>query len=335
MTTSDRPRTRWGILSTGHIAATFVSDLKLLKDEADVVAVGSRNPATAAEFAAKHGIPRAYGSYAELAADADLDVVYVASTHNDHAPSARLCLEAGRAVLVEKPLTVTAAEAEDLLALARDRNLLCMEAVWTRTNPLIRRAAELVGSGELGAVRHLSAQFGFAFEGEEGHRLLDPAQAGGAILDLGVYPVHAAILLRGEPDGIFAYGDLATTGVDAHAAALLTYPATPHQPAATASIACSLATTMSSRLEVFTERGAIELDNFIRPASMRVWRSTDREAEPEHLITQWPGNGYTFQAQEVMRCLRAGLAESPLVPWADTLASMRTLDRWRAAVGAV
>ena len=140
-------RIRWGILSTGHIASVLTRDLALLPDEAEVIAVGSRGLDKAQRFANDYEIPRAYGSYAELAADPDVDVIYVASTHNDHLASARLCLESGKAVLVEKPLTVSAAETDDLLQLARERGLFVMEALWSRTNPLYRQAAEIVRSG--------------------------------------------------------------------------------------------------------------------------------------------------------------------------------------------
>jgi predicted dehydrogenase len=322
----------WGILSTGHIAATFARDLALLPHEAKLAAVGSRSLAKAAAFAREHGVARAYGSYAELAADDAVDVVYVASTHNDHFESARLCLDAGKAVLVEKPMTVTAAESEALVALARSNDLFLMEAVWTRTNPLVRKAAELVRSGELGAVRHVAASFGFAFEGDASHRLLDPGQAGGAILDLGVYPVHGTNLFLGEPAAVLGYGSRASTGVDSHAAATLAYPATDSRPAATASVLCSMEATLPTRLEVYCTAGRVEIDNFIRPDTMSVWRGNAADDSLETFTTSWPGRGYTFEAQEVMRCLRAGEIESPLVPWADSLACMRTLERWLAAV---
>ena len=323
-------RTRWGIVSTGHIASVFARDLALLTDEADLVGVSSRTLERAESFVAEHGFARAYGSVDELAADPDIDAVYVASVHNDHVASARACLDAGKAVLVEKPLTITAAESESLIALAGQRNAFLMEAVWTRTNPLIRKAVELVASGEIGAVRHVQVSFGFAFDGDPTHRLLDPAQAGGAILDLGVYPVHGVDLFLGEPDGLTGFGTIGGTGVDTHAAALLTYDAVEDRPAATAAIACSLETDLPTRLEVFGTAGSIVCENFILPAELRLVK--DRDSDPEVFVTQWPGQGYTFEAQEVMRCVRSGASESPLVPWASTLGTMRTLDRWQAAV---
>jgi predicted dehydrogenase len=326
-------RIRWGVLGTGGIARTFARDLALLTDEAELVAVGSRSLDRAQRFAGALGFARAHGSYEDLVADPDLDVIYVATPHHDHFPSTRLCLEAGKAVLVEKPLTVTPAEAEELIMLARRRGLFLMEAMWMRTQPLIRKAVEIVDSGVLGAVRHVSASFGFAFDGDASHRLLDPAQAGGAILDLGVYPVHAAHLFLGEPDELDGFGSLAETGVDSHAGALLHHHATAARPAATASLVCSLETDLPTRLEVFCSEGRVIIDGyFIRPAEVTIVRGRGEGAEEEVLITGWPGGGYTFQAQEVMRCLRAREAESPLVPWQATLAGVRTLARWQAAV---
>ena len=139
-------------------------------------------------------------------------MVYVASTHNDHFASAKLCLEAGKSVLVEKPLTTSPEDTEELINLAGDRGLFLMEAMWTRTNPLLRKAAALAASGDLGEIRHVSADFGFAFRGPPTHRLLDPAQAGGAILDAGVYPLHAVNLFLGEPAELLGFGSHAATG---------------------------------------------------------------------------------------------------------------------------
>lgn len=334
MTSAPFRRIGWGILGTGHIASVLARDLALLPDEAELVAVGSRRPESAQAFADEHGFARAHGSYTELAADPNVDVVYVASVHNDHFPSAQLCLEAGKAVLVEKPLAVSADQAEELVALARERGLFLMEAMWTRTHPLIRRAAEIAHDGEIGLIRHVAADFGFAFDGPATHRLLDPDQAGGAIWDAGVYPVHAVNLILGEPDRVLGYGGHAATGVEDHAAALLTFGATADRAPATAAVVCSLAVRFPTRLGIYGTRGRIMIDDFfIRPAEMLIFRGNDDNTVPEVLVTQWPGGGYTFQAAEVMRCLRAGQVESALVPWASSLAVARTLDAWRASVG--
>ena len=326
--------TGWGILATGHIASVFARDLALLPNEARLVAVGSRTLERAMAFAADHGIPRAYDSYAELAGDPDVDVVYVASSHHDHFASARLCLEAGKSVLVEKPLTTSPEDTAELINLADQHGLFLMEALWTRTNPLLRKAAALAASGDLGEIRHVSANFGFAFRGPPTHRLLDPTQGGGAILDAGVYPLHAVNLFLGEPAGLLGFGSRAATGVDSHAAAVLSYHATEDRPAATATVICSLEADLATRLEVYGSFGRVMInDFFILPKKMLIYRGHHRDVAPEVLVTQWPGAGYTFQAQEVMRCLRVGELESPMVPWRDSLSVARTLALWRTAVG--
>jgi predicted dehydrogenase len=285
-------------------------------------------------FAADHGIPRAYDSYAELAGDPDVDVVYIASPHHDHFLSAKVCLDAGKSVLVEKPMTTSPADTKELINRASDRGLFLMEAMWTRTSPLLRKAAGLVASGDLGDIRHVSADFGFAFRGSSTHRLLDPALAGGAILDAGVYPLHAVNLFLGEPADLTGFGSHAVTGVDNHAAAVLSFPANQERPAATATVICSLEVDLPTSLHVYGSSGRIMIDDFfIRPSEMLVYRGRHHDVAPEVLVTQWPGGGYTFQAQEVMRCLRAGELESSMVPWRDSLAVARTLALWQAAVG--
>ncbi|MDN5724495.1 MAG: Gfo/Idh/MocA family oxidoreductase [Propionibacteriales bacterium] len=316
-------RIRWGILATGGIATTITEDLLLLPDEAEVLAVGSRTLERAQDFATKHGIERAYGSYAELAADADIDVIYVATPHNDHLASTELCLRAGKAVLCEKPLTVTAAEAERLVTLAREQGTFLMEAYWTRTHPLVRKLAELVANGAIGEVRHVSAELAFCFDVDDDHRLLNPDLAGGAILDLGVYPVHIANLVLGEPQRVIGTGRLAGTGVDADATALLVHEN------ATAVVHCSMEASGPSDLHVLGTTGRLHLPHFLKSEKLIMHRDG---ADPEEFVQHLPGHGYTLQAQEVMRCLRAGLTESPLVPLDTTLETMRTLDAWRAAL---
>jgi len=243
----------------------------------------------------------------------------------------QMILAAGKSVLVEKPLTISAAESAELIDLAEANGRFLMEAVWMRVHPLIRKAAEVAASGELGAVRHVSAGFGFVLDGPETHRLLDPAQAGGTILDMGVYPVHAVNLFLGEPAEVSGYGSWRRTGVEGHAAALLSYPATEMRPTATASVISTFEVALPGALEVYCTAGRIMIEEFfIRPERMTIHRDG---AEPEELVAQWPGGGYTFEAQEVMRCLRAGEQQSPLVPWRDTLAVAWVLDEWRAALG--
>src|SRR6266851_6977602 len=176
-------RIRWGILGTGGIAHVFTDDLTRL-DNHIVAAVGSRTAATAQTFAAAYGIERAHGSYEALADDDEVDIVYVATPHSGHFAAARLCLMAGRAVLVEKPFTITAAQAEEIATLAAERRLFAMEAMWTRFNPVIRQISDLVTRGIIGQITSVQADFAIAPAYEPAHRLWNPDLAGGALLDL-------------------------------------------------------------------------------------------------------------------------------------------------------
>lgn len=308
---------RWGILGTGRIAGTFTEDLLLLGHK--VAAVGSRAPRTAEAFARRYGIDAAHGSYAELAADDRIDVVYVATPHSAHVTAARLCLEAGRPVLVEKPFATSAADARALAGLARERGLFAMEAMWTRFNPLVVRLRELVAEGAIGAVQSVFSDFSFAAEFDPAHRLWSPDLAGGALLDLGVYPVSFASMLLGVPGTVHASGAIAPTGVDANTGILLGYAS-----GAVALLHCGLLADSPQVTTVVGTDGRIELPApSFRPSAMTLHR---KGAEPETFGVELPGHGYTYQAEEVARCLAAGRTESPGMPLDETIAIAGILD---------
>ncbi|MFI2409767.1 Gfo/Idh/MocA family protein [Streptomyces sp. NPDC018947] len=321
-------RVRWGILSTGAMAATFTADLVDLPD-AEVVAVASRTKASAKEFAERFGIPRAYGDWESLARDEDVDVVYVATPHAAHRAAAGLCLAAGRNVLCEKPFTLNAREAGELVALARERGSFLMEAMWMYCNPLVRRMRALVEDGAIGEVRSVQADFGLAGPFPPAHRLRDPAQGGGALLDLGVYPVSFAQLLLGEPSDVTARAVLSDEGVDLQTGALLSY-----ESGALASVHCSIIGGTPNSASVTGSRGRIDVpDGFFSPDRFVLHREG---AAPEEFLAD-PADGprasLRHEAREVMRALRAGESGSPLVPLDGTLAVMRTLDAIRDRVG--
>ncbi|MDL4812994.1 Gfo/Idh/MocA family protein [Actinomadura opuntiae] len=316
---------RWGILGTGGIAAVFTEDVLRLPDH-EVVAVGSRSHGTAAAFAERYGIPRAHGSYADLAADGGVDVVYVATPHPMHYEPARQCLEAGRAVLVEKPFTTGAADAEKLVALARERGVFAMEAMWTRFSPLVRRLRELVAEGAIGDVTAVYADFSITSAYDPAHRLWSPELGGGALLDLGCYPLSFAWPLLGAPASVQATTSPAPTGVDANTGILLGYAS-----GAVALLHCGLRGDSPHAATVVGTRGRIDVASpFYRPASMTVVRTG---GDPEVLTADIEGHGYTYQAQEVARCLRAGLTESPLMPLDETVAILRTIDEITSRFG--
>ncbi|MEU0739212.1 Gfo/Idh/MocA family oxidoreductase [Streptomyces sp. NPDC006134] len=321
-------KVRWGILATGGIAAAFTADLVDLPD-AEIVAVASRTEEAARAFAGRFGVPRAYGDWAGLAADEDVDVVYVATPHAAHRAAAGLCLEAGRNVLCEKPFTLNVREAAELVTLARARGRFLMEAMWMYCNPLVRRLKALVDDGAIGEVRTVQADFGLSGPFPPSHRLRDPAQGGGALLDLGVYPVSFAQLLLGEPSDVAARAVLSPEGVDLQTGALLSW-----ESGALASVHCSLVGGTATSASVTGSLGRIDLPSgFFDPDRFVLHRDG---REPEEFAADpadGPRAGYRHEAREVMRALRAGETESPLVPLDGTLAVMRTLDTIRDRVG--
>jgi predicted dehydrogenase len=317
---------RWGILGTGGMARTFTEDLLALPDHA-VVAVGSRSAAAARAFGAAYGIERCHGSYPGLAADEDIDVVYVATPQARHLADASLCLRAGRAVLVEKPFAMTAGEAAELAELARRTGRFAMEAMWMRFNPAVQAALGMVTDGVIGEVRAISADFGIDIAGHPRHRLWRPELGGGALLDLGVYPVTLATLVAGRPTRAEAVSVPAPTGVDAQTGILLRYPS-----GAVALLSCSLLDASPGTARIAGSRGQIQLDApFFRPARLTLTRAGE---EPEVIAKPFGGHGYTHQAAEVASCLRDGLTESPTRPLSATVALMQVLDRIRVAATA-
>ncbi|WP_320779151.1 Gfo/Idh/MocA family oxidoreductase [Streptomyces sp. CRN 30] len=324
----DGQKVRWGILATGGMAARFTADLVDLPD-AEVVAVASRREESAKTFAERFDIPRAYGGWEALAHDGDVDVVYVATPHSAHRAAAGLCLEAGRNVLLEKPFTLNAREAAELVGLARERGSFLMEAMWMYCNPLVRRLKALVDDGAVGEVRTVQADFGLQGPFPPAHRLRDPAQGGGALLDLGVYPVSFAHLLLGEPSEVTASAVLSDEGVDLQTGALLSW-----ENGALASLHCSIVGGTANAASITGSEGRIDVpEGFFFPERLVLHRDG---RDPEE-FTADPADGQrdslAHEAREVMRALRAGETESPLLPLDGTLAVMRTLDAVRDRVG--
>lgn len=317
-------RTRWGILATGGIAAAFVADLALLPD-AEVVAVGSRRLDSAKAFATVHGIPRAHGSWAELAADPDVDVVYVATPHSAHHAATQVCLSAGKPVLCEKPLTLDRASAAELVAMARERGLFLMEAMWTRTLPAIRRMRELVADGAIGEVTAVHADFGIAGPFPPTHRVRARELGGGALLDLGVYPVTIAHLLLGVPKRISAQATLTPEGVDGNTAMIFGY-----EGGALATLHCGIEGAGPVSATVVGTRGRITVpEDFYRTTGLTVVR----DGQVEQVTFPREGNGMGYEAEEVMACLADGRVESELVPLSTTLEVMGILDEVRSMIG--
>jgi predicted dehydrogenase len=313
---------RWGFLGAGGIAASMAADLHHGNNL--LYSVAARDAARAAAFAARFGARHSHGSYRALIEDPDVDIVYVATTHPLHREQALRAIDAGKPVLVEKPLALNAAQAREVLKAARDKGVFAMEAMWMRANPLIVRAREMVADGMIGDVVAVQADFSIEHEFDPGHRLYDLANGGGALLDLGVYPMHFAWLFLGRPDTQQVLGTLSPTGADAIVATQWGYAS-----GATAQLRCAMTAWTPGRAVIAGTTGSISVEPwFIRPERLVVTVNGGGESRVEGEET-----GYGPQIEEVERCLREGLLESRLVPHADTIAILEMIDLARADLG--
>ncbi len=316
---------RWGILGAGNIAHKFAAGLAVLPD-AQLVAVGSRTPGKADTFADMWSAPHRHTSYESLAADPDVDVVYVATPHPLHAEDSLLCLNAGKAVLCEKPFTVNAAQAQPVIDKAREKGLFLMEGMWTRFFPIMARVRELGKEGAIGDVRMVQADFGFRAGVNPESRLFSPALAGGGLLDVGIYPLSLASMLLGAPTQITGVAQLGETGVDEQAAMSLLY-----DDGRIASLTTGIRTNTPHEAHILGTDGSIKIHNpWWQPSAMTV-----KAGGKEEVVTLpfAEGTGFQFEAQEVAACLRAGQAESAIMPLNETLQILRTMDTLRAQWG--
>lgn len=321
--TSSEP-IRWGILGAGSIAATVGADIAASRGST-LAAVGARDLGRAEAFAAANGVARAYGSYAELLADPDVDVVYIATTHGQHHEHALLALDAGKPVLVEKAFAINAQQARQIVALARERRLFCMEAMWMRFNPLVRRAQEVVASGAIGEIVSVSAELCSRFEFDPKHRLFDLEAGGGALLDLGVYPITFAWLFLGAAEHVDTIGTLSPTGSDATVSIQCGY-----RDGAIAQILTSAVSHSPGAGNICGTLGTVEIGPRIHRATTL---TVTTEAGEEQTTAPIIGNGYGLEVAEVERCLRAGELESPLVPLDETVAILEMIDDIRQRLG--
>ena len=312
----------WGILGPGNIAQKFATDLERLPG-ARVVAVGSRSAERASAFAARFGAARAYGSYEELAADPQVDAVYVATPHTFHKEHTLLCLEHGKAVLCEKPMGVNEQQVRDMVACARAHDVFLMGAMWTRFLPVIAKVREWVQEGAIGDVRMVSADFCFRTSWRPEGRLLNPDLAGGALLDVGVYTVaFASMILGHSPVEIQASAHIGETGVDEQTAMLLRYP-----DGALAMLSCAVRTRTPHDAWIYGTEGSIHIPAFWHAPSALLQVGN---AEPVEFCGPV---GYQYEAAEVMSCLEAGEKESATMPLNESIAIARTLEQARSIIG--
>jgi predicted dehydrogenase len=317
---------RWGILATGGIAGAFASDLRTAGR--DLVAVGSRSQESADAFAARFDIPRAHASYEALVADPEVDIVYVSTPHPMHHENARLALEAGKHVLVEKAFTLNRAEAEDLQRLGAERGLLVMEAMWTRYLPHMIRIREIIAEGTLGEIRAVSADHTQLLPSDPAHRLNALELGGGALLDLGIYPVSFVWDILGAPTTVKAVGRLIETGADAEVATVMT-----HEGGAVSTTLSSSRGAGPNAASIVGTAARIEIDRvWYSPTMFRVVLPDGTVAE-EFASDEVAGRGMEYQARAAERYVADGSRDSDLLPVAESVGIMGTLDEIRAQIG--
>ena len=324
---SEAPPLNWGVLAPGGIAATMVEALQRYTRQR-VVAVGSRSAGRADAFARRFGIERAHGSYEALVADPAVDAVYIASPHSHHRDHALLAIAAGKHVLVEKAFTRNAAEAREVVDAARSAGVACVEAMWTRFLPTTDIVRRLLADGALGEVETVTADHGQWFAVDPTSRLFAPDLAGGALLDLGIYPVSYASFVLGERASVTARGSLTDLGVDRQVAAVLT-----HGSGAHALVSTTLAARTPTVAAISGSRARIELDGpFYTPGVVRLVTCDGDVTESEPPAIQ--GHlGLCFEASHLAQLVADGATESPLLPLEETVSIMETLDEIRAQVG--
>ncbi len=350
---------RWGILGTGTIARHFARGLRFVPD-AQLLAIGSRALAKGEAFAGEFGVPRAYGSYEDLVADREIDVVYVATPNHRHKDDCLLALGAGKAVLCEKPFAVDAAETRAVIAIARRNRRFCMEAMWMRFLPVMARLRDLLQSDAIGKIRLLRADFGIQKPYEEDNRFFNREMGGGATLTFGVYLVSLAFWLLGRPSAVTSQASLGTTGVDEQSVSVLGYP-----KGELAVLTASIRSDLSCEAMITGTRGEVAIHSpLYRARELTVRRfpeasssSSEKYRGPAHfgrsslvraagrrlrdllkrlvkgsaatVFEPFEGNGYNFEAAEVTRCLQAGEVESKIMPLDETLSIIETIDTIR------
>ena len=316
---------KWGIMGTGRIAGSFAIALKNL-DDSELYGIGSRSEKNADAFSDEYSVPKRFHDYESLAADPDIDVVYIATPHSLHKENCLMCLEHGKAVLCEKPFTINAAEAAAVINFARERRLFLMEAMWSRFVPAAIKLKELIEDKIIGDIQYLFAGGAFIPEFDPDHYLFKKELGGGVLLDGGIYPVSLASWLLGYPDRIQSAGRLNSSGIDDHDALLLEYDC-----GAIAGLHVSMRTQSPPDITVLGSKGKI----YVHPAMFCPSKITLSlfDAEETEIALPFASNGYQYEAMEVNRCLREGKTESKVMPLDETLAIMRMMDEIRGQFG--
>lgn len=308
---------KWGILGPGAISAKFAEGLAVLED-AEIVAVGSRSAERAKSFAEKFNVPNAYDNYYQLVGDPAVDVIYIGTPHNLHKEHTLLCLNAGKHVLVEKPFGINVQEARQMISVARSMNLLLMEAMWSRFLPTYVQIREWLKEGLIGDVRMLTANFGFLRTPDQKHRLYAPKLGGGALLDVGVYPVSLAHMVLGMPNRMATLAHIGNTKVDERAGIVLGYPNN-----ALATLTCAISAETDKSAGIYGSKGSIVIpEPFWFPNEITLTLN----GVSEEFSLPYLGNGYTHEAIEVNNLIRTRQTESDIMSHQVTLDVMQLMD---------
>jgi predicted dehydrogenase len=313
---------KWGIISTGHISNKFANALKILPD-AELLAVASRNEENAIKFAKKHQIPRAYKSYAELADDPDIDVIYIGTPHTFHLENSAMCMRKGKAVLCEKAFTINAKEAKEMVRISREENVFLMEAMIPRHIPLLKKVLGWIKDGRIGEVRMVKASRCVRRIFPEGARQLNPELGGGSLLDVGVYVISfASMIFNKPPVEVIGLGHIGDWGSDEQGVAVLKY-----DQGEIADLSFALQTNAVDEAYILGTEAYIKIeDPFAVPTKATLFIDGK---EVEILEEKVIGNALNYEAEEVMRCLKEGLKESPLMPLEESVAIMEIMDKIR------
>lgn len=315
-------------MGAGRIARKFAADLKYV-DNAELIAIGSRSRESAEEFAAEFPLKYKHGSYEELVANNDVDVIYIATPHNLHYDCTLLCLHHNKAVLCEKPFAMNSAQTREMISVAKEKKIFLMEALWTKFMPHYNKTLELVRNGSIGEIKSVLVNFGFRPAPPVPKRLFDPALGGGTIMDIGIYNVFIALSFLGKPDAIEAAMTPAETGVDEQCAILFKY-----NKGAMAHLFTSFASDLGTEADIAGTAGRIRLTTrFYEPSSTVEFYSGRVDTKREVAVHKEAGFGYQYEARHVVDCLEKGLTESPVMTFGDSLLLMEMLDAVRNKAG--
>lgn len=318
---------RWGILGAGKIANKFAADLKLVEG-ATLSAIGSQNIERGKEFASRHNIPLIYNSYEELASSKEVDVIYVATPHGFHYEHVMICLRGGKAVLCEKAFALNSKQLREMVDFARSKKIFMMEAFWTKFIPQYQAIKKIIDNGEIGEIKFIQADFGFKAPEPVAQRLIDPKLGGGALLDIGIYPVFLAVSLLGRPVEVSAVMTPYPTGIDEQCIATLKF-----SNGALAVLSSTLSSDTPTEAVIAGTEARINMRNRFHNPVGNVDVVKDKQPPVPVNVHREEGFGYQFEARHVTECLRKRLTESPVLTLDDSLLLMETLDRIRAVAG--